>query len=168
MSCFCALHGNAARVFVWASRAGRYTGGYPVPGCGKHLSHQCRGDREEASPLTGGREIALPCGHPVLWMAARAASWVRAHSRKTGRPQVARTGNADALRPSVARVDTPPASLSSASISRPTTGRHACFVSEWPMLGSAPPARRWPRRISRPPSTRLGPAAISTEVPVPC
>jgi hypothetical protein len=26
---------------------------------------------------------------------------------------------------------------------------------------------RWPRRISRPPSTRLGPAAISTEVPGP-
>ena len=33
------------------SRAARYTGSYPIPAYGKHLSNQCRGDREEASLL---------------------------------------------------------------------------------------------------------------------
>jgi hypothetical protein len=123
--------------------------------------------------LHPSREAArLHCsGHPILWMAARAASWVRAGSScKTGQPQVARTGGAEV--PATAwccRVDTPPASLSNVSASRPTTDPHACSVNLWPMLllGKLPPAVG-PGAFPNPPSTRLGPAAISTEVPVPC
>jgi hypothetical protein len=58
--------GRCSRPRERVSRAGRYTGGYPVPGCGKHISHQCRGDREEASPLKGGREMPSPPLRPSL------------------------------------------------------------------------------------------------------
>ncbi len=66
------------------------------------------------------------------------------------------------------RADTPPRSLSNMSRSRPTTDQPRCFVAARLMLilrkGSA---RRWPRRTSPTPLRAPGPAATSTDSPVP-
>jgi hypothetical protein len=146
------------------SRAGRYTGGYPVPGCGRHISHRCRGDRKEASPLKRGREMpSLPLrpslGRPPNLEKPGLSSridWPKWPLEAGGHRRTV---------PECCSTDTSPAPLSNVSRSRPTTGRHACFVMADAecLEGARPPLA--PAHFQ--PPTRLGPAAISTEVPGP-
>jgi hypothetical protein len=64
--------------------------------------------------------------------------------------------------------DTPLRSLSNVSRSRPTTDQPRCFVAAWPMLIlQKASARRRPRRTSPIPLRAPGPAATSTDSPVP-
>jgi hypothetical protein len=56
--------------------------------------------------------------------------------------------------------DTPLASLSNVSRSRPTTDQHRCFVAARLILILRNDQPRWPRRTSPHPSVRLGPRLL--------
>jgi hypothetical protein len=147
------------------SRAGRYTGGYPVPGCGKHLSHQCRGDREEASPLMGGREIpSLPLrpsvGRPSSKNLGPGTTAVEiSHGR-------AKAGGTHLLRRVLQRGHI--VCILDNRVDKPTDNGPVCLLCYGMAdadLWKRPPAVG-PGAFPNPP-TRQGPAAISTEVPGP-
>ena len=67
------------------------------------------------------------------------------------------------------QTDTPPASLSNVSRSRPTTDQHRCFVAAWLMLNLRKrSAHVGPGALPHTPLRAPGPAATSTNSPVPC
>lgn len=142
------------------------------PACGKHLSHQqCRGDREEASPLTGGREIPFPPLRPSYpWMAVTPRSQVGPGHRSCIERRSPEAQGVDIVATvRCCSADTPSTSLSKLSRSRPTTGRYACFVTAWPMLllRKRPPAVG-PGAVPDPPPRAWGPRRFRRKHPVPC
>jgi len=59
---------------IWSRGPGVTPTAIRFPACGKHFSHQCRGDREKASPLIRGREIPLAHCRRILSRPRRAGA----------------------------------------------------------------------------------------------
>ena len=101
----CVAHGPRAKnrqgTKSRASRAGRYTGGYPVPADGRHLSHQMPWRPSEASPLIRGREIQQSIVNSILVCVAPERIGRADHFRSYRSPGLAPVAQA-AWRPIVA------------------------------------------------------------------
>jgi hypothetical protein len=161
----------SAACFAWHeasrfSRAGRYTGGYPVPGTWEAPLPPMPWRPGRGFTPQGGREIPLPCCSHMP-ASTEMPDWGQGRQLQdeatTSRPN----RGADVTGDGCCSADTLPASLSNVSRSRPTTGPHVCFVTDTADADFWRPPAVGPGAFPDPPPRAWGPRRFSTEVPGP-